>query len=155
MKCRRYAPFPKRKSAHILGALVVSGVCWAVAGCLAILPPIFAEQVTEPAWIEDSPAATAAVDERGPLLSLAAILLGVTLWGCWRVFQQSGARHSPERAWELRQQALAQIAGLDADYAHGRIRAHRYHRKRDQLKQRAVALTIRANQGQQSHDGKM
>jgi hypothetical protein len=91
--------------------------------------------------------------ERGPLLSLVAIVLGLGLFGGWQLYRQAYRQAQfikhPERLREARQHLLLRIARLDDRYAQRLIGGRVYHRKRDRLKQQALDLTL---QGMTEHD---
>lgn len=81
--------------------------------------------------------------ERGPLLSLCAIVLGLGLFGGFRLYRQAQLMKHPERLREARQHLLLRIARLDDRYTQRQIGENAYHRKRDRLKQQALHLTLR------------
>jgi hypothetical protein len=87
--------------------------------------------------------------ERGPLLSLAAIVLGLSLFGGLQLYRQAQFMKHSERLREARRHLLLRIARLDDRYAQRQIGEQAYHRKRDCLKQQALDLTLR---GMTEHD---
>lgn len=134
----------------LMGMLTGFGFGCLLTGCLAILPPVFAQQTPDPLPLEkqsvqpiEEQSVRMSEDERTPLLSLGAILVGISLWSGLRLYQQRVLAKHPERAQNLRRQLLARIARLDDRYAQGRLRESAYRRKRQRLKARALEITLR------------
>ncbi len=130
------------KITAIICLLTVVSLGCILTGCLAIVPPVFAQPPPESSDIDEQ-SVRIADDERQTLLSLLAIVIGLCLWGGLRFYQYVQLVKDPKRAQELRRNLLMTIAGLDDSYAQGRIREHAYHRKREHLKQRVLDITLR------------
>jgi len=81
--------------------------------------------------------------ESTTLLSLGAIMLGLSLLMGLRFYQQAQRTRHSEQLHKARQQLLLRIANLDDRHAQGRIRHTAYQRKRARLKQHAIILTLR------------
>ena len=113
-----------------------------LTGCLAIVPPVFAQQSPEASDLGAHPVRIAD-NERQPLLSLLAIVLGLCLWGGLRFYQHEQLVRNPQRVEAMRRTLLMRIVGLDERYAQGCIREHAYRSKREYLKQRVLDIMLR------------
>ncbi len=147
MKSVHYAPSEEcsgdvmnmRKDVY---GVILGCVCCLLTGCLAILPPVFAQQSPEASELGAHPVQITG-DERQSLLSLLAIVFGLCLWGGFRFYQHKQLVRNQQRMQETRRQLIIRIAGLDDRYAQGRIREHAYCRKREYLKQRVLDIILR------------
>ena len=146
MKSVHYALNPTNKYLNkitfIICVLTIVGMCCLLTGCLAILPPVFAQQSPEASDIDER-FARIADDERQTVLSLLAIVLGGCLWGGLRFYQHAQRIKNPQRMQKMRRKLLVRIAALEDRYARGCRREQAYHRKRENLKQRILDITLR------------
>lgn len=129
-----------KRAVLLVGYLLIGS--FSVAGCIHILPPVFA-QSPPAAPVRDGDTARLSDDDRQQVGSLLAIVAGVGLWGAFRLYQRRQRLRNPQQAADIRRAILTRLAALDEAHAQGRVRERAYQRKRARLKHRAVEATLR------------